>query len=177
MTFDWNNIEQTEGNAELGGSSEPIPENTQVVAAPDDGGIKEWQGETKAELRWSILDGPYKGRKVFQKLKIFDSDPETSKKARAMLAAIDHNAGGGLRASGQAPTTELILQHLMHKPQALKLGVWDMNGNKGNWVKAVSPVNGAPAPQPTQQRVGSLQQPIQPTQAAPADDFDDGVPF
>ena len=55
----------------------------------------------------------------------------------------------------------------MHKPQALKLGVWDMNGNKGNWVKAVSPVNGAPAPQQTPQ----------PTQAAPKDDFNDDVPF
>jgi hypothetical protein len=145
----------TSGTMEMGGGDiEPIPAKTQVKAAieeaswytPKDG------GDTVISLKWAVLaPKEYANRKVFQKLKVKDSDPKKRDKAIMMLGAIDKNCGGKLFASGQEPTDDTLMMCLLNKPMVLLLQVWAMDDpntgekKKGNWVAAVSPISGQAA--------------------------------
>lgn len=131
----------TSGSFEASTSSEPIPAKTQVKAAIDEIKWDEWEGERYISGRWNVLHpAEYKGRKVFQKLKVEEADSKKADKAKRMLAAIAVNAGGGLLKLKSEPTDQDLQKHLMHKPMALLLDVWEINGKTGNWVQAVSPL-------------------------------------
>lgn len=152
---------------ELGG--EPIPDNTKLLAIIDEAKWADFEGNWHVSLRWTVLQpAEYKNRKVFQKLHV--NDQAKADKAKRMLAAIDANCGGKLAAANAEPTDQALTAALTNKPMVICVKVWDMNGNKGNWVCAVSarkqgdapaaPVAPAPAPAP-----------------ATAQTFDDDVPF
>lgn len=179
MSF-WNlndNTEQlnTTGTFETGGGDmEPIPAKTQVKAVIDEAKLDDYEGDQYISLRWSILaPEEYKNRKVFQKVRVFESDPKKQDKAKRMLAAIAANAGGGLLQEAD-PTSGMALQkHLLMKPMVIMLQVWAMEQDdgttrKGNWISAVSPLNNQAAPQ---QQAASPQPTATP---AAADDFDGG---
>jgi hypothetical protein len=153
---------------EMGGDIAPIPTDTQVKAAieqalwytPKNG------GDTVISITWSILaPKEYNARKIFQKLKVKDSDPKKRDKAIKMLAAIDKNAGGKLFAKGTEPTDNDLMQHLLSAPMTLLLKVWAMDDlvtgetKKGNWIAAVSPSNKVATPKPAETN------------------FDDDIPF
>lgn len=137
-----------------GGDMTPIPANTTVLAAPDEAKWEDHNGDYHIALRWVVLQPKeYANRKIFHKLRVEDKDPKKADKAKRMLAAIDHNAGGKLAASGEKPTDESMTRALVNKPMMLKLQVWEIDkddGTKaaGNWVSAVAPRSGnAAAPQ------------------------------
>lgn len=168
MSF-WNLSDNTEieksGEFESGGGSfEPLPNNTDCLAAVDEAKWDSYEGEEYISLRWVILKpADYKGRKIFQKIKVNESDSKKADKAKRMLAAIDTNAGGKLMASGEAPTDMSLMQSLSNKPMVIKLMVWEIDGKSGNWVSKVSPKSAAtptPAPAPAKEVIE-----------------DDGVPF
>jgi len=167
----------------LGGDLAPIPEDTNVLAIAEEATNKEYEGNHYINVKWRISKpAEYANRVIFQKLQIFD--PSKADKAKRMLAAIASNAGGGLFAamqqSNESAPSDMSLAKICNRPMVLKLGVWsitkDRNGNplpagehkSGNWVKAVSPAKAgtqaAPAPAPAQK-------------PAPADSFDDDIPF
>lgn len=171
------------GNYEQeGGSMTPIPDGTQVLALIDEAKWDAFQeGDDYISLRWQVMaPAEFKNRKIFQKLWVMGNNPNQSDaekrtaqgvKAKKMLAAIDHNAGAKLLASGEAPTDDSMARCITNKPMVLKLKVWEMEiqGEKktGNWIAAVSPRNAdakkaAPAAAP-----------------APADEEegDDDIPF
>jgi len=127
---------------ELGGSSEPIPDNTNLKACIDEAGWKEFEGDEYIELRWTVLDGPFKNRKVFQKLRVMDAETKKSDKAKRMLAAIDANCGGNLMKNTEgAPSDQALMTNLCNKPMVIKVFVWEMNDKTGNWVGKVSSAN------------------------------------
>ena len=136
-----------------GGNMQPIPSDTNVLAAIDEA---KWDGSEGAKyisLRWSVLQPEeFENRKVFQKLWVGDADPRAKSdkvaakrdKAKKMLAAIDLNAGGKLMAKPVMPTDEAMTLHLTNKPMILKVMVWEMKDamtgemSRGNWVGGVS---------------------------------------
>ena len=137
-----------------GGSMEPIPNNSDVLAIVDQAKWADKEGAAYVELRWAVMaPEEVKGRKVFHKLWVTDLDPNAKDeakgkakrdKARRMLASIDANAGGNLTRTGEAPTDETLTMHLCNKPMVIKVMVWSMKGSDGtdmagNWVSAVSP--------------------------------------
>lgn len=161
----------TTGTAEIGGMLEPIPEKTNVKAMIADA---EWYtpkegGDRTISITWEVLlPKEYNGRKVFQKLKVEDADKAKREKAMAMLAAIDKNAGGKLAATNKVPDDDSLSLALTSKAMVLLLGVWDIEGKKGNWVMAVSPAKPSAA----------AAAPIAPPPPAPAaTNFDDDIPF
>jgi hypothetical protein len=119
----------------------PIPANTQVIAAIDEIKWDEYQGDSFVSARWVVLDGEYKGRKIFHKIRVKEQDK--TKRDRKMLAAIDANAGGDLMRNGTEPGDSQLSSALSNKPMAIKLGLWEIDDKSGNWVMAVSPVNSA----------------------------------
>lgn len=151
-------------NFEIGGGSEPIPEGTKVRACVTEAGWKEYQGDRYVNLRWDVVDGEYKKRVIFHKIKVFESDPAKADRQRQMLAAIDANCGGKLAAIDGEPTDIDFLKALTNKPMVIRLGVWDMNGKQGNWVQAVESASGA--------KVAAKQKPSQ-----VKEDDDSDLPF
>lgn len=165
----------TSGEFETGGGSiEPIPANTDVLAVCDEAKWDSYNGDEYISLRWTVMKpSDFKNRKVFQKIRVMDGDPNKADKAKRMLAAIDANAGGKLVASGESPTDENLTKALTNKPMVLRVQVWELEteqGEKksGNWVSRVAPKSGgqfAPAaPAPAAEPV-------------PDDDFDSDIPF
>lgn len=164
------------GEMELTTAMEPIPKDTQVLAYIEDAKIDEYEGVEKVKITWVVLQPEeFKNRKVFQNVKVFDDKPDVAKKHRAMLAAIDFNAGGKLAATGQAPNDMNLMSSLSMKQMVLKLAVWDMNGNTGNWVNSVG-AKGSTVPQAAPAPVTA------PTTGSGTpinafEDFDDDIPF
>lgn len=162
----------TDGTMDMGGGDfPPIPANTNVLAAISETKVDEYQGERYINNAWTVLaPDEHKNRKIFQKLRVYDNDPNKKDKAIRMLAAIDANCGGKLVASGQEPTDQLLAQCLLNKPMACNLQVWELDdkSKRGNWISKVAPrkANGAAQPEPVQQ-----------TAAPSLADMDDSIPF
>jgi hypothetical protein len=134
-----------------GGDFEPIPNDTQAHAMIDEAKWDSYEGDEYISLRWTVIDGDYKGRKIFQKVRVKDADPKKSDKSKQMLVAIDFNAGGGLMRAGVEPDDMSLMINLVNKPMHIVLAVWEINDKKGNWVKSVSgkAQEQKPAPQHT----------------------------
>lgn len=138
----------TTGQFEAGGGDlAPIPAKTQVKAAIDEAKWDEYEGEQYIKLRWNVLaPTEYKGRKIFQKVKVNESDSKKQDKAKKMLCAIAVNAGGGLLKMTTQPGDQDLQKHLTNKPMALLLQVWSIEKSdgtgkaEGNWISAVSPL-------------------------------------
>lgn len=176
-TSDGEDLTQNQPTGEFdggGGDFDPIPAKTQVLAAPDEAKWDCKQTETGMDefisVRWVIYKpDQYKGRKIFQKIRVLDPEPKKVDKAKRMLTAIDANAGGTLVKLGRKPTDADLAKALINKFMMLMLQVWksnDKDGNPitGNWVSAVAPKgDGKPTPAAKpQQKTG---------------DFDDDIPF
>jgi hypothetical protein len=145
MSF-WNLSDNTTAKAEttfdMGGGS-VIPDNTNCKAVIDEAKWDEYQGVRNINLRWEVVDGEFKGRKVFQKVRVHDSDSKKADKARRMLAAIDANCGGNLMKKTAEPTDADLMGNLMYKPMVIKVMVWEIDGKQGNWISSVSSASAA----------------------------------
>ena len=134
--------EEKAGTFESGGGDfEPIPAGTQLKACIDDAAWDDYEGSYFINLTWSVLEGEFENRKVFQKVRVRDNDPKKRDKALRMLAAIDANAGGKLMESGAEPDDNALQSSLVNKPMIIKVGVREMNDRKGNWVQKVAPIS------------------------------------
>lgn len=181
MSF-WNLSDKSEkldttGSFESGGGDlEPIPAKTQVKAAIDEAKWDEYEGSEYISLRWQVLaPAEYKGRKIFQKVRVMEPDSKKADKAKKMLAAIAVNAGGGLLKVAGKPGDQDLQKHLLNKPMALLLQVWEIekaDGSgtaKGNWISAVSPLK---------KQAASVQPEPEPTpEPEHSDDFDSDIGF
>ena len=132
-----------------GGNMAPIPADSDVLAGihtAEWGKLRE-TGEEYVNIRWDV-EAPeaYAKRVVFQKLWVDDLDPNAKSedkalakrdKHRRMLAAIDANANGRLVKSNGRPSDDDLALALVGAKMVIKLMVWDIGGNTGNWVAAV----------------------------------------
>lgn len=142
---------ESKSEFELGGGFEVIPDGSRVLAAVEECKDDQWEGERFFNLKWRILEGEYKNRIIFQKLKVFSSKEKQRDNAITMLAAIDANAGGKLMASGKEPTDFAIASALANRPMILLLRVWESEDKQktGNYVAGVfsrQQTKAAPAP-------------------------------
>lgn len=143
------------GTFESGNSGfAPIPKDTIVKAIAEQAKWSQFGDDPEyVDIAWVIQGGDYDKRRVFQKIKTQQSDPDKAKKAMMMLGAINANAKGNLDKIHQRPTDQELASALCFKPMMLKLGVWSIDKDEfnneipvdqrktGNWVSMVSPVN------------------------------------
>jgi hypothetical protein len=147
-----NKAVDTSGKFESGGGNfEPMPEGTSVLAAPVEAGWKSYEGEDYINIQWQVLaPTEYRNRRIFQKIKVYEPTAAKADKAKRMLAAIDTNAGGKLLALDKTPDDADLTQSLVGKQMMLRLGFWEIDDKRGNWVQAVAPKTASvPAPAQT----------------------------
>lgn len=165
------NKANAKGTAEVGGSSTPLPDGTKVRAIITEARWDEYEGERSIKLRWDVVDGQYKGRVVFHKVKVEEPDAKKADKHKKMLAAIDYNCGGKLMDAGVEPTDASLSMALRNVPMVIRVGLWEFNGKQGNWVQAVESAGAAVT-------TSVAATPVPAKVAAPSKDFDDGdIPF
>lgn len=124
------------------------------------GPTKDGKGK-KVEATWEILDGQYKGRKIWDTINIINANPQAAEIGQRHLSAI-------CVATGVGATDNTDRLHF--KPCLIKIGVQPAKGNypeknKVSAVKAVGTPTGA-APGPAQ--AGWQQPPAQSAQPAAA---------
>lgn len=136
MSNFWGNT-QADGHFEDTGF-DPIPANTAIKCNINSAAWDEFQGDRFIAIDWIVVDGEYKNRHVFQKLKVLDANGNTAQRAKRMLAAIDFNAGGNLLRSGTMPDDGALAQNLINRIMWIKVGVWNYDGKTGNYVTGVS---------------------------------------
>ena len=141
----------------------PIPNGTLLKSVITEAKWDEYEGTRYISIRWGVIDGEYKNRVIFHKVKVQDEKESVRDKAIEMFAAIDANAGGHLMASGNEPSDFEMMKNLCNKPMVIRVAVWEMNDKKGNWVNGVFS-SGAATPKPA-----ATNKPTQPQ-------FDDDVP-
>ena len=150
MSFDfWNDDteEASSGTYDSGsGDFEVIPKGTKVLFAIDEVKLDEDRdGNEYINTRWVVMQPEqYKNRKVFHKIRLWDTDQKKAEKAGKLIKAIDANAGGKLRKSGDGPddwNDDLLQKALLNKPMLGTLGVWELQDKSasGNWIMAVEP--------------------------------------
>lgn len=150
-----------------GGDFDPIPNNTQLKVIIEEAKWDNYNDEDYISLKWTVIEGEFANRKIFQKLKVNESDNKKADKAKTMLAAIDSNAGGQLMAAGVMPDDMSLSLNLCNKPMAIVVAIWEIDDKKGNWVKAVSPLS-SKKPQQQSTKVNPQE---------PSIDFDDDIGF
>ena len=166
MSF-WNTSDgktlETNGSMEMGGGNmEPIPSGAELLASIDEAKMDSYEEDNYISLRWTVhAPEEYKNRKIFQKVRVFADDSAKADKAKRMLMAIDHNCGGKLAASGEAPGDHNMPAALCAKPMMVKVQVWEINDKKGNWISSVAARDSKP----------------QPVVQAPTQGAEDAIPF
>jgi hypothetical protein len=168
-TSDGEKIQAEKSFDASGGYGEPIPDNVNVLACVDKIEWRSYEGVESISVQWGIVQPKeYANRKVFQNLKVNDAEPKKKDKALRMLAAIDAMHGGKLMALNAAPNDEQMAAALLNKLSVLKIGAFDIEGKKGNYVKAVA----------ERKAVGSADEVKSPApRTAKSDSFDDDIPF
>lgn len=67
-----------------------IPNNTMACAKIDDMCNKEYDGEGYIQINWKLVEGEYKDRVIFQKIRVFSNDAKKRHRALNMLLLIYH---------------------------------------------------------------------------------------
>ena len=156
MSSFWGN--STGEKAELQTKIPPIPDRTIVPVILEEAKNDVYNGESFIKLTVVVIDGEYRNRKLFPKLKIYDDNSEKAETHRNalmwLLKATDTPVPEG------APEDKDLMQMCMkNKPFKCRVKVWDMDGKTGNWVSSYYPI--------------SYEEPV----SAPDVNLDDEIPF
>ncbi len=157
-------VEQVNEFDSGGGDIELIPNNTALLACIADVKWVRPEGDPAyVNAKWSvILPDKYKGRVIFQKIRVNAPDPKKADKAKTMFVAIDTLCGGKLFKAGIEPTDETMMAAFSNKLMLINSMVWEIKTKKdlitgeevelpkeewasGNWVRAISSKDDAKA--------------------------------
>lgn len=181
MSDFWNDIDEDAletGKTEVKDDGGVLPDGAKVPCTVERAGYYDGDNVT-ANIMWRVTDGDFANRVVFHKMLIDGDDaynPEKSdakrKRGRQQFATMLKLAGAtdlleGLKA-GEIPSEMDLQADVIGGEALLTVGLWEIGGKKGNWVKAIEPVGGvAPAAKPFVSK---------PAKKAPVD-LDDEIPF
>lgn len=154
---------------------ENIPDGTVLPAAPIEAANAEYEGDEYINIKWQSVDGDFKGRTVYMKLRVYDSNPKKRDRALRLLSAIDKNAGNPLAGVTGKPTDQ-DLSKLCGKPMDIRTRIWNIDGKTGNWVEAIGKLGELSGKAPAPAKKAGAAKPSSVATAA-TETFDDDIPF
>ncbi len=134
MSDFWSNVTGTEKDA-FGASFALIPDGTVATAEITNASLKKGQdGVEQYEFSWVLLDGEFAKRKVWQKVRCFDSNQDRATKAKNMLMLLYKLTQ--VQVPAGAPT-DYDLSLFQGKMLKITIREWHLNGRDGNFVAEV----------------------------------------
>ena len=139
MNFWSSDLGQLTGNPEdaFTQSFSVIPDGTKAIAKIVRMYNVEHNGEKRIEIDWELVDGEFKGRHVFHKLKVFDENSNKRHKALNMLMLIYKMFK--VQPSSTEPPSDDFMKVFIGKHAGIKVQEWENDGKCGNWVSEVHP--------------------------------------
>jgi len=127
------------------GSFAQIPDGTQAPAIIKDFILDQTDKGSWYKISWQIVEGDFKGRVVFQKIKCFEPKKETADRALNMLKRI-YDLTQHKPTHGDAPSTSDLMP-MKGKVLGIKISEWSMSQadgsfSQGNYVSEVHPISG-----------------------------------
>jgi hypothetical protein len=120
-----------------------IPNNTMALAMLEKCEKKSFTYDGQIvvfyNVDWKLINPPFKGFSVRQKIDIFAEKPAKADRAKEMFMLLFKLCNVNPTATG--PTDNELFQ-LQRKVCGLKIQEWDLNGKTGNWVSELHPSNG-----------------------------------
>jgi hypothetical protein len=118
-------------------SFKTIPDSTKASAKIASLTNQEYQGRKYLQVDWELMDGDFRGRKVSQKLKVFDEDAKAKHRALNMLKLMYDLFS--LKPKNNEPPTDADLLVFCGKKAGIKIQETDPNeeGKQYNWVSEV----------------------------------------
>lgn len=148
----------------------PIPAGVYLahITESDVVPLKSGKG-TALKLTFEILDGQFKGRKIWENLNIQHTNPDTQRYAQQDLSAICH-------ATGNIKLNETSALHF--KPVKIKVSIRPASGgyDEGNAIKGYESASGAKPAAFTAPAAPAANAPAPAAQAAPATPAVSNVP-
>lgn len=190
-TSDGEQVEtKTEYEAPGGGGGDIFPDGSSLLAVIDE---MKWHSfddnpERFVNYRLSVLQPEqYKGRKVFLKLhpngdiantKTQEKANKKADKSKRFMGVIAANAGWDISKLSAEPSDEDFAANVLNKPMTFRLGLWEMNDKKGNYLQAVADASkGAKVEGELVKKPGSGSTPSADTGSNGGMDMDDEIPF
>ncbi len=141
----WDNVSGDAGDAYIKTMADVLPNNTMALATVVKCLNASFNGSDYINVEWLLSDGEFKGQHVFQKLHVYDANPDRAIKARNMLKLMF--VQGNVKPADSKPPTDTVLAGLVGMAAGIRLQEWSMqleNGNQGhgNFVSEVHPVAG-----------------------------------
>ncbi len=140
----WSGVSGTEEAAFLSGFG-VIPDKTMAVSSIVHFQYMAPQGrEPHYEIKWKIIDGPYKNRNLWQKINAFSPNGDKALRAKNMMMLL-FKSHGISPVSGRPPSNEDLLA-FQGKVSTIQIMVWTMARDdgtigEGNWVSEVHAAN------------------------------------
>ena len=124
--FDANTVEPVQNNFE------PIPAGQYLAMIVGSEEKTSQKGQRYLSVEFEVLDGPFKGRKVWTNLSLYHSDPEVVKFARSELANI-------CKAVGVLKPTDSVQLHNLPLVITVKCANRKDTGELQNKIKGYAP--------------------------------------
>lgn len=122
---------------------EPLPDDVEVKAILTECMWEcTWGKENESshvKCVWAITEQQYGNRRIFDKLKLHDEKVSAVKTGKRKLMMLDKIANAGIVKANVEPD-DYALKRLEGTAVTIKLGLWEINGRKGNYVKSIMPV-------------------------------------
>jgi len=100
-----------------------IPDNTLALARVESAINDTFMGEKLIKIEWVIIEGEFKDRIIFQKLKVFDSKPSTKHTALNMLKLL-FTMFNVKPLNLDTPPTDQDLSQMLNKIAGIKIQEW-----------------------------------------------------
>ena len=90
-------------------------------------------------VEWRLMNAPFKGTAVRQKIDIFSDNPAKADRAKEMFMLLFNLCNINPNPSGPTANDLYLLQK---KICGLRIQEWELNGKTGNWVSELHPASG-----------------------------------
>lgn len=144
MSFWQSELGEVSGNPDeaFAKSFRIVPNDTMALARIESFINAEHNGSKYMNIEWILTDGEFKGQKVNQKIKAFDSDPKIRHRALNMLKLLYMLFD--IKPKSSNPPTDQELAAFVNKAAGIKIRETEPNeeGKQYNWVSEVHEAKG-----------------------------------
>jgi hypothetical protein len=150
MSNFFNRFNQSKGEVTKPAGFGVIPGGTIAMAVIIKAELRESKYGMNYSFAYKLLDGDFKGRVIFHKVRVFDEDEKKADRHMDMFKKLYTICGVEMTCSGDYPQNQDLIG-FVNKTIIIETGIWEMIGNddeyrEGNWIQQVEAPTGDHVP-------------------------------